>query len=304
MKLIGLLAAFLSLAIASHAADAQGPAARHFLERTDGSRLDYPLDNWPARGRAPVLLMLQGSGCDSVTLNDRIRWMAPRLAPGHVLLTIEKYGVAPGADGESCTAEYWRGNTLQQRVLDALQVVSALRSEARWNGEIVIFGGSEGGAVAAMLVPLVPEARAVIVWSSGIGLPVGEMIRQAMPPEAQAEAERVFAEARSSPTGERQWAGASYRWWADSIDLVPARSLVATPAPVLLIHGTRDQSAPIASARAARDLVVASGKADFVYREYDGYDHFMVDAAGVDHRAEVIDEAAAWLATLPPTERR
>ena len=299
MKLAGLVAAFLSLWIAACAASGQALGVDDRLVRPDGSRLDYRLEDRPERGRAPVLLMLQGSGCDSVALNDRIRWIAPRLAPGHALLTIEKYGVAPGDDGESCSTEYWRRNTLQQRVLDALQVVAAIRSQRWWSGEIVLFGGSEGGAVAAMLGPLVPEARAVIVWSSGIGLPLGEMIRQALPPAMQADAERVFAEARSNPTGDRQWGGASYRWWADSVDLVPARSLAATAAPVLLIHGTRDQSAPVASARAARDLVVASGKADFLYREYEGYDHFMADAAGVDRRAEVIAEAASWLRGLP-----
>ena len=299
MKLARLLTAFLSVVIATNPTHAQTSASARSLERTDGTRLAYHLGTWPERGRRPVLLMLQGSGCDSVALNDRIPWMAARLAPDHVLLTIEKYGVSPGADGESCTPDYWRGNTLQQRVLDALQIVSALRRQRNWNGEIVIFGGSEGGAVAAMLGPLVPEARAVIVWSSGIGLPLGEMIRQALPPPMQAETERVFAEARRQPSGERQWGGASYRWWADSVDLVPARSLVATAAPVILIHGTNDQSAPIASARAARDLVAASGKADFLYREYEGYDHFMADAAGVDHRAEVIDAAADWLRRLP-----
>lgn len=275
------------------------PAAAATLERPDGTRIAYEIENRGPRGRQPVVLMLHGSGCDSVGRNDRIRWMGSRLAPGHALLTIEKYGVAPGDDGETCSADYMRRNTLQQRVMDALHVIAALRRERWWNRDIVLFGGSEGGAVAAMLAPLVPEARATIVWSSGIGLPIGEMIRSALPPQMAQEAERVFAEARADPTGDREWGGASYRWWADAIDLVPARSLAQAAAPVLLIHGTRDQSAPIASARAARDLVVAAGKADFTYREYEGYDHFMIDADGADHRAGVIAEAAEWLRRPP-----
>lgn len=281
------------------AAVASGPSSAATLERPDGTQIAYHLENRSARGRQPLLLMLHGSGCDSVALNERIGWMARLLAPDHALLTIEKYGVAPGAGGDECTAAYWRGNTLQQRVMDALHVVAALRRERWWNGEIVLFGGSEGGAVAAMLAPLLPETRAAIVWSSGIGLSLGEMIRSALPPPMAQEAPRVFAEARSNPTGERQWAGASYRWWADAVDLVPARSLASTPAPVLLIHGSRDESAPVASARAARDLLAAAGKANFLYREYEGYDHFMIDAAGVDHRAAVVAEAAEWLRRLP-----
>ncbi|HWT14032.1 MAG TPA: prolyl oligopeptidase family serine peptidase [Allosphingosinicella sp.] len=292
-----MLAALALGCAAPSAAQEQGPAPLA-VERTDGSTIHYYLERRP-RGRQPLLLMLQGSGCDSVTRNARLGWTAGLLAPRSAVLTIDKYGVAPGDEGEHCSPEFRRGNTLRQRVLDALQVVAALRRERWWDGELILFGGSEGGAVAAMLGPLVPETRAVIIWSSGIGLPIGDMIRQALPPPMQAEAERIFAEARANPTGERQWAGASYRWWADAIDLVPARSLAQTPAPVLLIHGTRDDSAVIASARAARDLVVASGKTDFVYREYEGYDHFMVDPAGVDRRAEVAAAAASWLRSLP-----
>lgn len=230
-----------------------------------------------------------------MALNARIPWMAARLAPDHVLLTIEKYGVTPGSTGDECAAEFWRGNTLQQRVTDALHVVAALRRQRWWNGEIVLFGGSEGGAIAAMLAPLIPETRAVIIWSSGIGQPVGEMILSALPPQIREEAARAFAEARRNPTGERQWGGASYRWWADAVDLIPARSLLQTPAPVLLIHGSRDQSAPVASAVAARALVLAGGKRNFAYREYAGFDHFMVDATGTDRREQVVSEAAAWL---------
>lgn len=296
MARLRIIAASLSLWIAAPAtAVAPVPATAATLARADGSEIVYYVERRAARGRQPLLIMLQGSGCDSVALNDRIRWIAPLLAPGHALATIEKYGVATGADGNDCPADFWRGNTLTQRALDAARVVAALRRHGWWNGELVIFGGSEGGAVAALAAPLIPETRAVIVWSSGIGLPVGAMIRSALPAPVQAEADRVFAEARADPSPERIWGGASYRWWADAIDLVPARSLVRTPAPVLLIHGTRDESAPVASARAARDLILSAGKANFTYREYAGYDHFMVDAQGVDHRRDVVAAAAAWL---------
>ena len=95
-------------------------------------------------------------------------------------------------------------------MLDALGVVAALRRQSWWNRALVLFGGSEGGAVAAMGAPLIPETRAVIIWSSGIGLPVGQMIRSALPPAVQTEADRVFAEARANPAADRQWGGASY----------------------------------------------------------------------------------------------
>ena len=292
MRAVRIGLAWLALSLGAAA-----PAAT--LMRADGSTIAYHVELRRPQARQPLLLMLQGSGCDSVARNDRIPWMARRLAPRHAVLTIEKYGVAPGADGAACSNDYWRGNTLTQRARDAALVIDALRRQPWWNGRLVIFGGSEGGAVAALAAPLIPETRAVIVWSSGIGLPVGQMIRSALPPPALAEVDRVFAEARADPAADRQWGGASLSWWADALDQVPARALLRTDAPVLLIHGTRDQFAPIAAARAARDLVAAAGRGNFTYREYEGYDHFMIDAAGVDRRAEVLAAAARWLRGLP-----
>jgi len=146
-----------------------------------------------------------------------------------------------------------------------------------------------------MLSPLVPETRAVVIFSSGIGVPIGNLILAAVPPPVAAEAPAIFAAAKANPTGDRRWAGASYRWWADAVDVTPAKLLLQTRAPVLLIHGTRDQSAPVATARATRDLAIAGGKRNLTYREYDGLDHFMKDDAGIDHRERVLRGAGTWL---------
>ncbi|HZF96614.1 MAG TPA: alpha/beta hydrolase-fold protein [Allosphingosinicella sp.] len=266
------------------------------LERADGSAIIYHLDR-PREGRRPMLLLLQGSGCDRAGGDAQLAATAPVLAPGHAVLRIEKYGV--GTEGsaavEGCPAAYWSGNTLTQRVLDAVQVIARLRRERWWNRELFVFGGSEGGAVAAMLAPLVPETRAVVIRSSGIGVPVAELIRAAVPPPVAAELPRILAEARANPSGAIRWGGASYRWWADAAELVPARMLLQTDAPVLLIHGARDQFAPVSSARAARDLFAAAGARNLTYREYPLFDHFMTDAGGVSHREAVLREAASWL---------
>ena len=295
----GLVLGVLLAGLANPAA-AQEPRT-HSLARPDGSRLSFHLDRPGPSGRRPLLLVLQGSGCDPVGPDARVNSYGRMLAPGYVRLTIEKYGVATGGEPliEGCTAAFWRGNTLSRRVADAVQVIAHLRGAPWWNGELVVFGGSEGGAVAAMAAPLLPETRAVIIWSSGIGVPVGSLIRAAIPPEAAGQAEAVFAEARANPSGDRRWGGASYAWWADAVDMVPARSLLEVRAPILVIHGSRDQFALVATARATRDLLAGAGRRNFTYREYAGYDHFMVDAAGADHRGAVLAETARWLRGLP-----
>lgn len=279
-------------------ASTTAPAAADILPRTDGSQIIYHLDGMEG-GRRGVVLMLQGSGCDSVAEREWLKSEPPIIAPRHAVLAIEKYGVVPGRPQtdavEGCSPDYWNRNTLQQRVLDAAQVIARLRAESWWNRHLVIYGGSEGGAVAAMLAPLVPETKAVVIVSSGIGVPVAELIRAAVPPPVAAQITAMLAEAKANPTGDKRFGGASYRWWADAADVTPAKALLQTDAPVLLIQGGRDQFAPAATARATRNLFAAAGKRFLTYREYEGYDHFMKDSAGVDHRAAVLRYIARWL---------
>lgn len=244
--------------------------------------------------------MLQGSGCEPVIHREWLRSEPAVLAPGRAVLALEKYGVSEAGSGageleEGCAPAYWRKNTLQQRVLDAMQVIAHLRQEDWWNGELIIHGGSEGGAVAAMLAPLIPETRSVIIVSSGIGVSVSELIQSAVPPPIAARIPEVLAEAAANPAPAKRFGGASYRWWADAADLVPARLLLQTNVPILLVHGTRDQFAPVSTARATREMFAGSGKTNLTYREFEGYDHFMVDSAGANRKAEVLDVIAAWL---------
>ncbi|MBD8548681.1 alpha/beta hydrolase [Sphingomonas sp. CFBP 8760] len=290
-----MIAAIL-LALAVPLADT-APLTQHGVERPDGSRITYWLGETRHRSSGVVLVM-QGTGCEAVSSKPNLRHAAGILRPGDRALLIDKVGVGsddgtPVVDG--CSQRYWDQYTLSLRVQDCLRVIADLRRQSWWNRRIVIFGGSEGGAVAALLAPLVPEAKAVIVLSSGTGVPVGELIRAAVPPAMAAEAPAVFAAAHERPTGQGRWGGLSYRWWDDAVDIVPARSLVQSTVPVLLIHGARDQSSPVSTARAGYEMARNAGKTNVEYRELAELDHFMRTADGTNHMDQVLDDAATWI---------
>ncbi|MDN4631144.1 alpha/beta hydrolase [Sphingomonas sp. PsM26] len=289
-----IAAILLALAVPSAIS---APLMQHSVERPDGSRITYWLGETRRRSSGIVLVM-QGTGCEAVSSKPNLRHAAEILRPGTRALLIDKVGVGsedrtPAIDG--CSQRYWDQYTLSLRVQDCLRVIADLRRQPWWNREIVIFGGSEGGAVAALLAPLVPEARAVIVLSSGTGVRVGDLIRAAVPPAMASEAPAVFAAAHERPTGRQRWGGLSYRWWDDAVDIIPARSLVQSTVPVLLIHGARDQSSSVSAARIGYGMVRNAGKANVEYREFAELDHFMRTADGTDHMDQVLGDAAKWI---------
>lgn len=278
---------------------------KHDVQRADRSAITYWLES--GSGKSDVILVMQGTGCEPVSAKPNLRHAAEILPPGARTLLIDKRG-AVSSEGsgsvDGCSKEYWNDHTLSGRVLDCLQVIADLRRQPWWNGRITIFGGSEGGAVAALLAPLVPETTAVVVLSSGTGVPVGDLIRAALPPEMAAEAPAVFAAARERPTGDLRWAGLSYRWWADAVDMVPARQLALSRAPILLIHGGRDRSSPVATARAGYEVLRAAN-AKVTYREFPEFDHFMRSSDGREHVDDVLGEASRWIhSNANPEPRR
>lgn len=269
----------------------------HQSQRPDGSvihwRLVHPEGNAP-RG---LLVVAQGSGCLPVANNPMLR-EAMHIAPSFTALMIDKYGVTPEHRTSDpigdCPPAYWAGHTVSQRVADHQQVLRELAGASWWNGQLVLFGGSEGGAMVARLAPRV-AADAAVIYSTGLGEPLAETIRRVIPPFAAAEANAHLAAARASPNSTQLWGGNSYRWWADIADSVLVQELLRSTTPVLLIQGGRDRFAPPSSALAARRAYEAAGRSELVLWEYPDYDHFMVDAQGRSHREEVFARARSWI---------
>lgn len=288
-----VLALLLALAPLS---DAAAQAERKTLARPDGSSIDWFLDRRGASGPQGILLLAQGSGCASATTNRNLE-TAKGLLPEFAAVTVEKYGVAPGdapSAPDDCSAAYFAHHTVSQRVSDYTAVIRHLRAQPWWNGQLVLFGGSEGGAVVQILAGEVDPSAAVI-FSAATGVPFREAFVQVIPPPMAAEASAQLARARADPLSPQVWGGNSYRWWADIADRPLWEDALKSRAPILVIQGARDSSNPVASARALRDRFAAAGRCNLTYREYADYDHGMVDSAGVPHLPEVLASASAWI---------
>jgi pimeloyl-ACP methyl ester carboxylesterase len=302
------IAFFLAACAPKEAVDTVGAAERpasgdRETLRPDGSAIHWRIDRRGVVGPQGIVVLAQGSGCLPSSSNENItRFRA--LAPHHAVLTVEKYGVSHGADTAAssgqreagdCPPDYFKGHTVSQRADDYQRVIAALSREPWWNGQIVLFGGSEGGAAVAVLAPRLAKLDAVIIMSTGTGIAMADWIKGVLPPPVAAQTDAVFARIRANPNSVEVWGGNSWKWWADILDRVLADDLLKVKAPILLIHGELDQFAPVASARATRDRFNAAGHKNLTYREKSGLDHFMSDSAGRSHLGDVLSEANGWL---------
>lgn len=290
---------FPPIACAAFMAGSAAMAAPRSFEtpRADGSVIHWTLDVPDSEGPSGLVVIAQGSGCAAAMQSPNLG-LARSIFGNLTALSVEKYGVEPGDnprdDHRDCSQVFREHHTISQRVADYRQIIDDLREAAWWNGELVLFGGSEGGIVMAMLAPEV-RADAAILISTGGGVPFGQMVRQSIPEEGWPMVDATFERAREHPDSTDLWAGQSLRFWADAIDRRAADDMLRADTDFLLIQGGRDGAGPANVARAVGDLFAAAGRCNLTYWEFPALDHGLIDANGNAHLTEVLSQASLWL---------
>lgn len=303
MKYAILFTAFLMYT----SAQAQALELEHLqVERLNDSYIDVYIARSPSSKPKPLVLMLQGSTCDSGT--DLLDYAAPKWRARAAFVVVEKIGVQSGGTREHCSATYYQHSTIYQRVYDYGRVIQHLRAHAPWwNGRLYIVGGSEGVLIGAMLANYFSETEklALIVGGGSMtlaeALPIGfaEQARRRGMPEEQieqtlAQMQLQFEEIRQNPRSDLFMGHETYKHMASALDLRPVNALVDLTLPIYMVHGTQDTHAPVEAARRVVTEFEQRGKCNLDYHEYEGLDHALADAYGNSRMAQTIEEVFIW----------
>jgi dienelactone hydrolase len=277
------------------------------ISRPDHSKLIYYFSP-PAQKPFPLLLYLDGSSCRSVT--DMLPYFKPFVDIGLGVMTMEKRGVRPDADGNPCSKEFLSTNDRMQRISDAKLLITKLHVLLPdWNGKLVVVGASEGGAIAPEVAMSYDRTVAVASLAGGGWSQSGELKKlkekelAGRPPEeireALAELDKQFDEIEKSSTSLTTWNGDdnTYKRWASYLWYSPLDYFYKLNAPIYIAQGTKDQSSPVESADAIQERF-SSREADLTYRRYEGLDHDWTDAKGQDQTDKVIGDLLDWLKPL------
>lgn len=280
------------------------------IQRADGSKIHFYFEK-PQISQYPIVIILQGSTCISA-------WPMAQMVAGNVgqkagVVAIEKYGLNEGTT--ICPQEYLENNTVDQRIEDHLEVIEYLRVHASgWNKNLAWAGGSEGGQVAALTAPLVPETKLIAMLASGGGLTMAEELpiaierqlrRTGSTEEAIHQAKKDLADhyvqIKSNPTWKAEWmsngnlARNTYKWWNSILWKKALPLLEQTDALLYIAHGTEDTSCPIESSDLIAQRFQALGKANLTYKRYSGLEHNWSDLSGNSHTQEVLRDAFSWI---------
>lgn len=285
------------------------------LARADGSAITYYLKQAEAQPAEQLLVIMQGSDCNSVQNNPRIQESFVPMLPDADVLTVDKYGIdaslawSTEVSRSDCPIAMLFNDSLYQRVQDYSDVLKAVKEKGDYK-QVIVVGGSEGAVTAIMLAAQSEAVDATIAFNGGgrwfrddmlysmtVGVPPEDIS-----PEIAKSVDDLFAFLDQAPTEEAAIGDHGVRWWKAVKEHDQQATLMKVRSPVLVMQGGKDESVSPIAVEQMVDDVQAAGRSNVHYKPYPELSHGFEDAEGQSHLDTVIDDMKAWLLEAAPLQ--
>ncbi|GJA95328.1 alpha/beta hydrolase [Aeromonas caviae] len=277
------------------------------VSRDDGSFISYYLVQH-AHDTDTLLLILQGSDCNSVLNIDSILTEYKNVWPEADVLLIEKYGInrklkySTDPARKDCPAQYLEKDNPAQRVADINTVLDIVRKDGQYK-KLIQLGGSEGAVIANLVSADIDSIDATIAFNGGGRWFIDDVshsieVKHKNPEAARKEVDdfKEFAEhVLHSKPFELEVSGHGYHWWQQMLSLDQLDTLQNVKSPLLIVQGGRDTSVSPQKTDELWQRLKDLGKNNIEYRRYEKLDHGLKDSDGKNLRKEVVSDMNMWL---------
>ncbi|EBR0130310.1 alpha/beta fold hydrolase [Morganella morganii] len=274
------------------------------LARQDGSAVHYYLLHRQAEPTRKLLVLIQGSDCNSARNN---RFMVDTFGgafPDHDILLVEKYGITDALsfndrDGEraDCPAETMLNDSLSVRVSDYAAVLDRLKGEY---DTVLLLGGSEGATVAEHTALASPVVDAVVAVNGGGRFFLDDVTDSFRNSPQQLEESQLagflaFTDAvkRNEVENDMLVSQHGMRWWREFLAADAQQVLNGQTKPVLVIQTLNDTNVSVTS---FKQMQKAVGNQMVTFRTFDNLDHYFKDTDGNRHTAQILAVIRDWYA--------
>ncbi|AWA05171.1 alpha/beta hydrolase family protein [Aeromonas hydrophila] len=275
--------------------------------RDDGSPISYYLVQH-SHYAGTLLLILQGSDCNSVLNIDSILSDYKNVWPEADVLLIEKYGIDRNLKystipaRKDCPAKYLEKDSPAQRVADIKVVLDIVRKDGQYK-KLIILGGSEGAIISNLVSAEVDYIDAAISFNGGGRWFIDDVSHSIAAEHKNIETARKdidgfkgFAEhVLNSKPFELEVSGHGYHWWQQMLSLDQLDTLEKVKSPLLIIQGGMDTSVSPQKTDELVQRLKELEKNNIEYRCYEALDHGFKDSDGENQRKEVIRDINIWL---------
>lgn len=251
--------------------------------------LNRIVDDEPAK---TLLIIIGGSGHRSVFgLKKDDKWIKPGNPLGFAkyifsdydILVSDKINMTPGHDHQN-NIDVIRKYTVEGRIEGAALVIDNYLEHRQYEN-VYLFGISEGGFIIPKLynsLKVKDSISKVIIWGAGGLSQYEEFVilsksNLQMDPRKKADYASVtnaISDINANPTAiDKKFLGYSYVHWASFFNHSPINDLVKMDIPILIMHGAKDVSSPVETARYVQERFNELKKTNLTYYEYKDMGH-------------------------------
>lgn len=255
-----------------------------------------------------LLLILQGSDCNSVLKIESILTEYKNVWPEADVLLVEKYGInrklkySSDPARKDCPAQYLEKDNPAQRVADIKTVLDIVRKDGQYK-KLILLGGSEGAVIANLVSADIDYLDATIAFNGGGRWFIDDVSHSIAAEHKNIEAARKdidgfkgFAEhVLNSKPFELEVSGHGYHWWQQVLSIDQLDTLIKVNSPLLIIQGGMDTSVSPQKTDEMMQRLKELGKNNIEYRRYEELDHGLKNIDGKSLRKEVISDINFWL---------
>lgn len=285
------------------------------LARADGSAIVYYVQPAAQQPAQQLLVVMQGSDCNSVVRNARIQELFVPMLPDADVLTVEKYGIDASLSWDvdperpDCPTAMIKHDSLSQRVQDYRAVLDAVTQQHRYKN-VVVVGGSEGAVIAIMLAAQADVVDAAIAFNGG-GRWFKDDVLHSIHTAPLAASEKAEALAgingfleyiQTSPDPNTEASGHGVVWWQEMLAHDQQAALLQVRVPLLVLQSGLDSSVDPATVTQMMQHAQQADRENIRYRTYPELDHVLQDAQGNSQLEKVINDMKAWLVEVTPVQ--
>ena len=281
------------------------------IGRNDGSSIHYYLEKAADSNVSDVLLVvLQGSDCNSVIYSSFIHEIIRNVWSTADLLLVEKYGITAGLPHKSdmertdCPTAYIKHDNPTQRVKDLYTVLMRVNADRHYE-TIVVLGGSEGATVAVMLASTTKFPDATVVINGGGRWFLDDVLydikHRSLPASVIEDTESFKQFSQQILAGgpfKVQMSNHGYGWWHEMLEIDQQTLLSRISSPVLIVQGAKDTAvSPVAVNQMVENLL-RQGKKNIDYLIYHHLNHELLAPDGRNEAERVMADINVWLHSI------
>ncbi len=164
---------------------------------------------------------------------------------------------------------------------------------------IVMFGVSEGGNVAAALASEISQITHLIILGGGSMKGIDEF--RIWGKNNNVDFDKFYQEMQKYPESiEKRGIGQTYKYWASVLPVDPMDYLKKIDIPILVAIGEKDEKVPIESVNFMADAFKKLHKHNLTVKIFPDCNHILTDSSGKNHRSELLQYAYTWWNCNPP----